>query len=74
MDWKIYPVITIIKEGGQEREVIQDQLINLNDMGYFRKWVDGDKDRSVGYSSSGKKHLIDIPFKQLEDELISNRT
>lgn len=71
MAWKTYPVVT---KDPQDKEIIQNQLINLDNIGYFRKWADSGTDRSVGYSVSGKKHLIDIPFKQLEDELTPNNT
>ena len=69
MAWKVYPVIT---KDEQEKEVIQNQLINLDNMGYFRKWIDGNNDRSFGFSASGKKHIIDIPFEELENELINS--
>lgn len=69
MAWRTYPVIT---KDSNDKEVTQNQLINLDNIGYFRKWADNDgNDRSVGYAVSGKKHLIDIPFEKLEDELIN---
>lgn len=67
MAWRVFPIITEDKE---KKEVVQDQLINLDNIGYFRKWADeGGDGRSVGYSANGKKHVIDIPFEQLVDEL-----
>ena len=74
MAWKLLAVTTKDKEGN---EIVEDRLINLDNISYFRPWVDksdNSTDKSVGYSESGKQQIVHMPLKELEDELVSPTT
>ena len=74
MAWRPLPVIT---KDSDQNPVTENQLINLDNIAHFRKWVDGgdgNTDKSVGYSVSGRQYIIDMPLKELENELVSPTT
>ena len=74
MAWRPLPVITKDRD---DKPVTEDQLINLDNIAHFRKWVDsndGSTDKSVGYSIGGRQYLIDMPLKELENELVNPKT
>ena len=69
MAWKRLPVITKDKNN---KSFTEDQLINLNNIAHFRKWVDdndGSTEETVGYSVGGRQYIIDMTIDELETKL-----
>lgn len=70
MAWKKLPVTTKDKDGNKS---VEDRIINLDNISYFRPWVDddGSTDKSIGYSETGKQQIVHMPLQELEDELVN---
>lgn len=68
MAWKKLPIISKDKEN---KPFTENQLVNLDNMAHFRKWVnETDSEESVGYSVGGRQYIIDMSIEDLENELI----
>lgn len=66
MAWKVLPVIT--------NDKVEDQLVNLDTITFFRHWFDKDTKEingSLGYYINAKPLRIDKSLKELENELIN---